>query len=167
MTAFQPAHLCEVVLYAFILSTMILSDDIQHFKISNTRGTIVPNGIFFFNSHLVHFYVYILTISVDTMAPMVFGCPDDISRTIELGSPDPQVAWVEPFATDASGTVELLFRSLGPGSTFAPGVTPVTYIFSDLTDNRGTCSFNIEIITGKISRYCNAFTPTCFCHSCC
>ncbi|XP_071814131.1 uncharacterized protein [Apostichopus japonicus] len=84
---------------------------------------------------------------IDTMAPMVFGCPDDISRTIELGSPDPQVAWVEPFATDASGTVELLFRSLGPGSTFAPGVTPVTYIFSDLTDNRGTCSFNIEIIT--------------------
>ena len=84
--------------------------------------------------------------------PPVCGQTNDIEQTISLGSGagGTSVSWTEPTATDVCSQVTLVTRSHAPGDRFTVGTTRVTYIFSDATGNRVTCSFNVVIREGKL-----------------
>ena len=76
-------------------------------------------------------------------------CVDNIARTIALGSPGTTVSWLEPTATDNSGSVSLQSRSHAPGGFFSVGDTLVSYVFADSSGNRATCTFDVLITAGK------------------
>ena len=71
--------------------------------------------------------------------------------------PSQVVTWIEPTATDNSGMTPTVTQSHQPGDSFPPGVTEVTYAFSDLAGNEAVCVF---AITGNSSSLCgHKLTP--------
>ncbi|KAJ8041072.1 Hyalin [Holothuria leucospilota] len=87
----------------------------------------------------------ITIIEVDRIPPVV-TCPDDMSRSIQILTGGTTVFFIEPTATDNSGTATLASRSHTPGSFFVTGTTTVTYTFVDPSGNSASCSFQIVII---------------------
>ena len=57
------------------------------------------------------------------------------------------VTWVEPTATDGCEGEVTVQKSHQPGSEFAPGVTTVSYIFEDSSQNQKTCEFDVSVST--------------------
>lgn len=86
---------------------------------------------------------------MDTTPPTITGCPADVVEVIELGLPGAVINWIEPSASDISGTANLIERSHAPSDLLPVGQTIVTYVFSDSSDNRETCSFTVTIVTGN------------------
>ena len=86
--------------------------------------------------------------AVDTTPPVI-TCVQDTLATVPIGTVSTPVSWVEPTATDESGVVSLTSRSHAPGSSFAPGTTTVTYVFTDGAGNSATCSFNVIVLQSK------------------
>lgn len=86
--------------------------------------------------------------SVDTTPPDVFGCPMDITREIELGSEDPVIFWIEPFATDIGEVTTVSTHQ--PATSFQVGSTLVTYTFTDdaTPPNSEFCEFMVTVSTG-------------------
>ncbi|PIK61977.1 putative hyalin [Apostichopus japonicus] len=89
------------------------------------------------------FVVSVLT--VDTVAPIISLCPVEQTIQVELGVTSAVAFWVEPTATDVSGTATLLSRSNGPGESVPLGTTIVNYIFTDASSNTATCTFSITV----------------------
>ncbi|KAJ8036101.1 Hyalin [Holothuria leucospilota] len=88
----------------------------------------------------------ITIIAVDTMKPVINGCPEDIFREIEAGMVGVFVYWTEPRATDNSGmTPFLIERTSAPGDNFPPGNTTVRYKFLDFSSNVAVCSFSVIV----------------------
>lgn len=87
--------------------------------------------------------------SEDTVPPTIQNCPSNIGLVVELGITSTSAFWLEPTATDLSGTVNLVTRSHTPGSSFPLGTTGVTYTFTDASNNPSTCSFNVVVSVGK------------------
>ena len=93
----------------------------------------------------------ILINTADTTPPVINGI-DDITVVIELGTATvSQVTWVEPTATDNSGTVTLVSRTHTPNAFFTIGTTPVTYTFSDPSGNTASTTFNVNVVTGELT----------------
>ncbi|XP_072051852.1 hyalin-like [Amphiura filiformis] len=89
---------------------------------------------------------FIITVSAVDTEPPVVTCPGDITTTTALGSQGTTVTWPEPTATDDSGQVTQLSRSLPSGSFFAVGVpTTVVYVYQDSSQNTGICSFSVIV----------------------
>ncbi|XP_072014219.1 hyalin-like, partial [Amphiura filiformis] len=80
---------------------------------------------------------------VDTIPPVISGCPLSATYTVPLGTPRRIVSWLEPAATDDCGVMPTSLQSHSPGDSFVVGVTQVTYIFSDSSGNDEFCSFSI------------------------
>lgn len=59
------------------------------------------------------------------------------------------MSWIEPTATDASGQV-FTSRSEAPGNLFPVGPTPVTYTFTDNSNNFAECEFVVTVIQSKL-----------------
>ena len=76
-------------------------------------------------------------------------CVDDVSTTIPLNQGGTTVTWIEPTATDNSGTVTISSQSHAPGDFFATGVTSVTYVFVDPSGNGVSCIFSVDVVEGK------------------
>ena len=55
------------------------------------------------------------------------------------------VSWVEPTATDGCEGEISVQKSHQPGSEFAAGVTTVSYIFKDSSQNERTCEFDVSV----------------------
>ena len=89
---------------------------------------------------------------VDTIAPVVIGCPDDIYITSEVGSLETRVEWVKPFATDHSDMIRTS-ATHEPGELFQIGSTDVIYTFEDESDNQNSCNFTVNVQLGKDSLY--------------
>ncbi|XP_071488839.1 hyalin-like [Diadema antillarum] len=87
-----------------------------------------------------------VTVVTEDTTPPVPTCPD-ITRTVELGVTGTQVTWTEPTATDASGVVNIVSRSINPGTFFPVGTTDVTYTFADGSGNTANCTFRVTVIT--------------------
>ncbi|XP_072016323.1 uncharacterized protein [Amphiura filiformis] len=81
---------------------------------------------------------------VDTTNPVI-ACPENIVQTVELGEPGATVTWIEPTATDNSGTANQVTQSRAPGSFFVIGTAPVTYRFLDPSGNSATCTFDVTV----------------------
>lgn len=89
-----------------------------------------------------------ITVS-DNEAPVVTGCPTDITLSNTFGNCDRSVAWFDPSATDnCTSNANLTWnRSHLPGSIFPVGTTLVTYDVSDIAGNKSAvCSFNVTIV---------------------
>jgi gliding motility-associated-like protein len=76
---------------------------------------------------------------LDEELPLI-TCPSSI------GTCDPLVTYDAPVATDNCGvaTIEMT-AGLASGSEFPVGITPVTYLVTDIHGNENTCTFNVEI----------------------
>jgi gliding motility-associated-like protein len=91
------------------------------------------------NTTTVIFKVIVL----DQSPPVITGCPADIHVLSLTGGPE-AVTWSEPQASD-NCTLETFSASHLPESTFAMGVTTVTYLATDEAGNTASCSFNVTV----------------------
>ncbi|XP_071505195.1 hyalin-like [Diadema antillarum] len=82
--------------------------------------------------------------TLDTTPPVIDGCPSNIAIEAVNGASDVSVTWIEPTATDDSGSVSLTQTAI-PGDIFPLGSTEVTYTFSDPSGNSATCSFSVVV----------------------
>ncbi|XP_033122234.1 hyalin-like, partial [Anneissia japonica] len=81
---------------------------------------------------------------IDSNAPTINGCPNDISvETSSANIPLP-ITWIEPTAADNSGDV-VLNSTHSPGTSFDLGSTTVTYTATDTSENTDICTFHIEV----------------------
>lgn len=83
--------------------------------------------------------------------PMIVNCPSLIERQVELGVPGLIITWIEPSATDISGSAMLVDRTHAPNDFFPAEITQVIYTFRDSSLNEAVCAFMISITTGKCS----------------
>ncbi|XP_038061577.1 leucine-rich repeat-containing G-protein coupled receptor 4-like isoform X2 [Patiria miniata] len=81
---------------------------------------------------------------IDTIPPKVTKCPQDIHRTVPLGTRFMKVYWTTPTAVDNSGKVRIDYN-FRPGTDFPVASIPVTYTFSDLAGNQAICKFWVNI----------------------
>ena len=73
--------------------------------------------------------------------------PANFNQNTDIGLSTAIVSWVEPTATDNSGS-QTLTSSHSSGSSFGIGVTIVTYTSTDLTGNSMRETFSV-IVEGK------------------
>ncbi|XP_063960800.1 mucin-17-like [Lytechinus pictus] len=91
---------------------------------------------------------FTITVTAQDTTPPSVVCTSSITRTVELGTTSTPVFFVEPTATDISGTANLVTRTAAPGDSFPVGVTSVTYIFADAEGNQADpCVFTITVET--------------------
>jgi hypothetical protein len=94
------------------------------------------------NASLVSFTVTVL----DKQPPVIAGLPTDIIADTDAGKATATVRWVEPTATDNSGTATITRTTgLASGSAFPIGVTTVTYVATDPSGNQTTRSFTVTV----------------------
>jgi HYR domain len=92
---------------------------------------------------------------VDNTAPVIAGCPANISVNTGAGRTtcDQTATWTEPTATDnctAAGSL-VRTRSHAPGTVFPVGVTTVTYTFTDAAGNVSLpCSFTVTVTDNTV-----------------
>ena len=87
--------------------------------------------------------------SVDTIAPSILSCPNNITTQVDPGNLGTTVNWEEPRVEDISGDVMLLVQTHAPGTFFAIGTTIVSYIYRDNANNMAKCSFLVTVKGGK------------------
>jgi gliding motility-associated-like protein len=85
---------------------------------------------------------------VDSIKPLISGCPVNITQNIDAGSCNAIATWTAPTAADNCG-IDSLIASHNPNTTFSIGTTTVTYIAYDESLNTDTCSFTITIIDNE------------------
>ena len=86
---------------------------------------------------------------LDTISPVIIGCPTDTLIVPDSSDCSPQVFWTEPTADD-NCTVTLTSDYI-PGDNFPVGTTTVTYTATDQSNNSVTCSFDVTIQPSPIS----------------
>ncbi len=81
--------------------------------------------------------------SVDNVAPVITGCPANITVPAVNGS---AVAnWTAPTASDNCG-LAVFSASFLPGASFPIGTTTVVYSAIDLKGNTASCQFNVNVV---------------------
>ena len=85
------------------------------------------------------------TITVnDTEAPVITGCPTDITTVNDPGLCGAVVTWAEPLASDNCAIAS--FSSTDSSGTFFPGgTTTILYVAIDSSGNVDSCSFTITV----------------------
>lgn len=80
----------------------------------------------------------------DTVAPVIAGCPSDLTVPNDEDQCGAIVFWTEPTAQDACSTVQL--TSTHTSGSFLPvGTTTVTYTATDECGNQSICSFTVTV----------------------
>ncbi|MBX7240958.1 MAG: HYR domain-containing protein [Bacteroidia bacterium] len=79
----------------------------------------------------------------DLIAPVLSGCPSNISQNNDSGLCGASVTWTLPTVSDNCPAV--LSSTHNPGDFFALGSTTVTYTATDASGNTATCSFSVTI----------------------
>ncbi|MEW5825875.1 MAG: HYR domain-containing protein, partial [Candidatus Bipolaricaulota bacterium] len=95
---------------------------------------------------------YSFTVKVqDTEAPVISGCPGDITVNTAPGTCSAVVSWTAPTRTDNCG-VTYWQRTAGPapGSSFPKGKTTITYTAKDAANNVTTCTFNVIVVDNEL-----------------
>ena len=80
----------------------------------------------------------------DIESPIITGMPASFTQNTDKGLPTATVFWIEPTASDNSGS-QTLTSSQSPGSTFDIGVTSVIYKCVDPSGNVVIMSFTVTI----------------------
>lgn len=84
-------------------------------------------------------------ILLDGTPPVIEGCPSNISRPTDRGTPTSQVFWPRPQASD-NAIVTYFHSNWSPGEYFPLGVTDVLYVAEDSEGLRTECFFTVTII---------------------
>ena len=79
----------------------------------------------------------------DTMAPVIYPVPADITTRTDLGKPTAVVQWIPPYAYDDSPVT--LTSNWYPGWSFPIGVTTVVYTAMDASGNEAKVSFTVTV----------------------
>ncbi|XP_033626666.1 uncharacterized protein LOC117289582 isoform X33 [Asterias rubens] len=85
----------------------------------------------------------------DTTSPVITGCPTSVTRNVSPGTTMTIVTWVPPQSTDNSGTSTLAFVTNQPNTLFPVGVTAVSYLFQDPSNNYAVCAFYVTVTSGS------------------
>ncbi|XP_033625701.1 uncharacterized protein LOC117288937, partial [Asterias rubens] len=81
----------------------------------------------------------------DTEAPVLVGCPTQITREIPVGASAIEITWTTPTVTDNSlANIVPQVSPRGQGS-FSAGTTFITYTATDAAGNEGSCSFPVIV----------------------
>ncbi|MFM1874330.1 MAG: hypothetical protein RL266_67 [Bacteroidota bacterium] len=81
---------------------------------------------------------------VDTISPVILGCPADINVVPDSSDCSPSVTWAEPSATDnCTANITSNFSS---GDNFPIGTTTVVYNAQDQSGNTASCSFDVTVL---------------------
>ncbi|XP_072014222.1 hyalin-like [Amphiura filiformis] len=91
----------------------------------------------------------VMVIALDSIPPVIKGCPKPSTYTIPMGTTSIDVTWMEPTATDNSGMIPTVTKSHQPGDSFPIGITQVSYTFTDLVGNQATCIFVVTVDIGQ------------------
>ena len=75
-------------------------------------------------------------------------CPEDVTVDTAETEPTAVATWNEPEVTDNSGDNVIVTMDPSPDSVFAIGITNVTVLAIDTSDNVASCIFNV-IVEGK------------------
>src|SRR5690606_37484734 len=78
---------------------------------------------------------------IDNTAPIISGCPSNLSVNSQTGICGAAVTWSAPTVTDACNVT--LTESHSAGDVFPIGTTTVTYTATDDNGNISTCSFTV------------------------
>ena len=92
-----------------------------------------------------HLFFAIILWKTDAEKPMIIRTPSDISLNLEDFETTAIVWWNPPIASDNSGNVSLT-SSHKPGDTFQVGITVVTYIAMDESNNSNGVTFTVTVI---------------------
>ena len=93
----------------------------------------------------IHPFPYHIKPASDTSPPVVTGCPSSFFVNVMPGNTAAQVEWVEPIASDNSGTV-FTTSTHSPPTVLPPGSTTIIYTFTDPAGNQQTCRFIVTVI---------------------
>ena len=86
------------------------------------------------------------TITVqDTTAPVLSGCPTDMTINADAGGCTAVVTWTDPTATDNCDPAPVVVCNPLSGSIFQQGPTLVTCTATDDCDNIDTCTFTVTV----------------------
>ncbi|XP_072026508.1 uncharacterized protein [Amphiura filiformis] len=113
------------------------------FYIGDTRVTYNatdPDG----NTAAISFVVSVIDMENATFS----NAPDDIVTNTSYGQPYASVTWVSPTILENSG-VHTLTSDYNPGDNFTIGVTLVTYMASDSSDNVAVHTFTITVLDNE------------------
>src|SRR6185295_17950869 len=80
----------------------------------------------------------------DNIAPVITGCPTDITVSLPVSGCLKEVTWTSPTATD-NCTLTSFTSNYESGDLFPLETTLVTYIATDNNANISTCSFNVIV----------------------
>ena len=105
-------------------------------------------------SHIKINVIPLLVNFPDTTPPVITGCPLDIIVPTDPGRAMAQVTWIEPEASDNSGRVTLVSKTL-PGTYFGIGSFNIDYMATDPAGNEAVCSFGI-VVDGEMAKCKNA-----------
>jgi predicted secreted protein len=94
--------------------------------------------------------------TTDLVAPVIAGCPSDISLNVSAGTCGAIATWTAPTATD-NCTAATLTSDHASGDVFNTGTTLVTYTAIDVAGNTSTCSFTITVMDNETP----VFTTDC------
>src|SRR5260221_38644 len=81
----------------------------------------------------------------DNVAPVISGCPANISVSAGASSCSAIVNWTIPTASD-NCSIGSFTSNHNSGDTFPVGITTVTYNAVDGAGNSATCSFTVKVI---------------------
>ncbi|MBK7239039.1 MAG: HYR domain-containing protein [Flavobacteriales bacterium] len=84
----------------------------------------------------------------DLQAPLISGCPSNISIQAPLASTGTTVNWIAPNVADNCGVVSLVQTTgQAPGSFFTVGDHTIDYLATDVNGNSSVCTFTVTVIS--------------------
>jgi probable HAF family extracellular repeat protein len=86
---------------------------------------------------------------IDSAAPVISGCPIDITNATDLGLCSGAVTWTDPTAVDACDGVVPVSCVPTNGARFSKGLTVVTCSAHDGSGNTNTCSFTVAVVDNQ------------------
>ncbi|XP_071845525.1 uncharacterized protein [Apostichopus japonicus] len=112
------------------------------------------------SGNIAHCNFLITVIAVGPLPSSVIDvCPVDIATTLELGTPNVQVSWIEPVPTGVPVAVTLMENTHSPGDLFMSGMTTVSYLFQDAQGNSLACEFVVTVVTAPPNAPPNVTCP--------
>ncbi|XP_038070381.1 hyalin-like isoform X2 [Patiria miniata] len=90
-----------------------------------------------------------IDITLDSQAPTITGCPNDITAVLPPGNSSVAVQWTKPVASDDNGQSNVT-QNHRPGDLFTRGDTDVTYTFTDQAGNQASCTFTVTAVAGCV-----------------
>jgi hypothetical protein len=82
----------------------------------------------------------------DSAAPVITGCPANLTHYTAPGKSTAVVTWPAPTATDNCDGTVIVACTPASGSTFAKGITTVTCQATDSSRNASSCTFTVTVL---------------------